>query len=498
MSKKKYYDYIRAIGLEPTAQQYAIDGDKKVRTSSIVDDYAFEAHKQNQNSQNEPKVQTEPQQDSQQGTVHKNSSTQPASWESLKSFLTTNIDANRNWDNEQIVDYSFLNDGVASKKLTNDQRAEGMLLFNNYLSEKSAIDAYNKAFSDAENNARRNMANQDVLAKKIMSYLAEAQGNAGLEGYSGVTQGQAINLANMQQSAQQNIQNEKNATQQSALEAYQQALLENSQNYADQYGVLMASRDEKADNEYNNYVAEVQGILENNIGENGLIKTDDFNKALDYVSNLNTTDSVKYRINQYIETYYGNIINNETNQSKSVLASIDSFEDGNTYNDIKAQLDEYKSSLGDEYDTYLDKLNEKMSKWVKENVEVNGLGKSLVSTDDIDVVINGKTFDLLSGKNIGGTGMDNTLNNLATGNKEIYPEIGTLVAYNGNLYIYKQSREGKNWHKIESDHDTVESAYNEYTRYDKDKVAASQSKKSEIDWNKVMQDISKAYAGRQY
>lgn len=251
-------------------------------------------------------------------------SNRPQSWSGLKTFLSENIDSAKDWDAENISDYSVLNNAIAAKKLTNDQRAEGQILFQNYLSDMQAQSTYNQALALAENQARKDTANNNIMADRIASYLREVQGNAGFEGYDGVTKGQAISLANMQAAAQQDVQNTRATAQQQALQAYQEASLENSRNFSDQYGTLMAARDEKADTNYQNYLTEVQSYIQTTLNDEGKLSKSDFQKAKDYISGLDTTDSVKTRLNDYIDLAYDkSVISDEESAAKQKQAKLD-------------------------------------------------------------------------------------------------------------------------------------------------------------------------------
>ncbi len=255
----------------------------------------------------------------------------------VKNWLSS-VDPDTDWSNAKITDYSTLNELVAAGKLSNDQRAEGQILFQNYISDLNAQNVYNKSVATAENEARKQTAYNDYIASKVASYLAEVQGNAGLEGYGGVTQGQAISLANMHQAEQQEVATAKNSAKQSALSAYQQALLENSQNYTDQYGTLMAARDEKADNDYNNYLLDVQNYIEKSLDEDGKISQTDYQKASDYIGDLNVTDSVKQRLEDYINLAYEDSVITDEEQSAK---------------ERQTKVAEISALTKDNYDTYL-------------------------------------------------------------------------------------------------------------------------------------------------
>lgn len=294
------------------------------------------------------------QQDVARQTSSNTPSNRPQSWSGLKTFLSENIDSAKDWDAENISDYSVLNNAIAAKKLTNDQRAEGQILFQNYLSDIQAQSAYNQALALAENQARKDTANNNAMADRIASYLREVQGNAGFEGYDGVTKGQAISLANMQAAAQQDVQNTRATAQQQALQAYQQASLENSRNFSDQYGTLMAARDEKADTNYQNYLAEVQSYIQTSLNDEGKLSKSDFQKAKDYISGLDTTDSVKTRLNDYIDLAYDkSLISDEESAAKQK----------------QAKLDEINALTIKNFDSYLAGLTEAQKAEYKDAIE---------------------------------------------------------------------------------------------------------------------------------
>ena len=361
MTNKKLPAYLRAVGLSdeldnayrgrgmgiPRPSQN-LNANRRLKESDALSAYqeAAETQPQENGAQSAP--------DAPSGANSTASSSRPQSWSGLKSFLMQNIDANRDWDSENINDYSILNNAIAAKQLTNDQRAEGQILFQNYLSDVNAQNTYNKAISQAENQARRNTANNALLADKIMSYLDETQGNAGLSGYDGVTKGQAINLANMQASAQQDVQAQKANAQQSALEAFQNAMLDNSKNFSDQYGTLMAARDEKADTNYQNYVVELQNYVEAAKNDEGKVSKSDYNKALDYIQGLDTTAETKKRLEDYLDlAYEKSIISDEESAAK----------------ERQAKLAEINALTIKDFDSYLSGLSEEQKKAYKTELD---------------------------------------------------------------------------------------------------------------------------------
>lgn len=347
MAKKKrsiiddYYDISQTNGVE---------GEAIKNNTKAADNLA--AYQKVAAEQTQP-IETQ-QQDVARQTSANTPSNRPQSWSGLKTFLSENIDSAKDWDAENISDYSVLNNAIAAKKLTNDQRAEGQILFQNYLSDIQAQSAYNQALALAENQARKDTANNNAMADRIASYLREVQGNAGFEGYDGVTKGQAISLANMQAAAQQDVQNTRATAQQQALQAYQQASLENSRNFSDQYGTLMAARDEKADTNYQNYLAEVQSYIQTTLNDEGKLSKSDFQKAKDYISGLDTTDSVKTRLNDYIDLAYDkSLISDEESAAKQK----------------QAKLDEINALTIKNFDSYLAGLTEAQKAEYKDAIE---------------------------------------------------------------------------------------------------------------------------------
>lgn len=319
--KKNLEEYYAAMGLTPPSQAY-LDGSGNLKQSERLSDYQKVAADQTQSNEQQPQTPEQPSSKTQPTTT--TPSNRPQSWNGLKTFLQENIDNTRDWDAENIMDYSVLNNAIAEKKLSNDQRAEGQILFQNYLSDVQAQSTYNQALARAENQARKDTALNNAMAERVASYIREVQGGAGFEGYEGVTKGQAISLANMQASSQQDIQNAKATAQQEALQAYQDAALENSRNFSDQYGTLMAARDEKADTNYQNYLSEVQSYIQSTLNDEGKLSKSDFQKAKDYISGLDTTDSVKTRLNDYIDLAYDkSIISDEESAAKQKQAKLD-------------------------------------------------------------------------------------------------------------------------------------------------------------------------------
>lgn len=388
------------------------------------------------------------------------------SYTSLKSLLdgygvdTSQLDKNR-------LDYTYLN-GVTDKDgnpLSRAQKREASISLFNYLQDAQALRNKNLVVANAENTARKDTAYQSMLSEKLRKYLGAAEDATGQTGYTGVTQGNRIALANQEAARHQAIQETRDVNVNNALANYINSVNENGRNALEQNTALWASLDAQDDTDYQNYLAEVQNLAANALDDNGQIKSEDYDKIGTYIDGLNISDQVKKNLKNYMDTAYSKYIDTQENVAKRET-EITNFTGGkDSYKTVKAALDDNKDALGEEeYNKRLAELNKKMSQWVKENIEIKGLSKTLEKSDDIDLVINGKTFDLLAGKRT--SNMDWTLNTEATGSKDVYPDVGTIVAYNGKMYLYKKSRYGENWHELAGDGSSVKDAYAAYTQYD--------------------------------
>lgn len=183
-----------------------------------------------------------------------------------------------------------------------------------------------------------------------------------------------------------------------------------------------------------------------------------------------TSETVQATIDN-VEKYYaeGKITNEQrqniqNNYMSGVVKGVSNPDD---YFDVKKQLDEYKNSgkiSESQYGELVKSLYGTTTKRLDNSqYTVKGLGKSLVNTDDIDVVIDGKRYDLVSG-HITNDSTKKVLNEAATGNSATAPSTGTIIVFCGEMYIYKKSRKGTNWHKMGNDGDKVADAIQAYNR----------------------------------
>lgn len=233
-------------------------------------------------------------------------SDKPSSWNTLLSFLNTNIDGNRDWGAENITDASLIDQAYNEGKISREQRTEGRIALENYLKDVDAQRAYSNAMAEAENTARRNTAYNDYLASRLASYLKEVQGTSGLDGYDGVTKGQAINLANIEAQRQGDVNAQRQQAESNAFEAYRQALRENSDFATDQRTDLDASFDAQNDAIYQNGLAMVDNIYADR-AEDGKLSQSDYNEIKNYINELaGASEETKKKLLADVEALYGN------------------------------------------------------------------------------------------------------------------------------------------------------------------------------------------------
>lgn len=250
-------------------------------------------------------------------------SDRPSSWNTLLSFLNTNIDGNRDWGAENITDASLIDQAYNEGKISREQRTEGRIALENYLKDVDAQRAYSNAMAEAENQARRNTAYNDYLASRLASYLKEVQGTSGLDGYDGVTKGQAINLANIEAQRQGDVNAQRQQAESNAFEAYRQALRENSDFATDQRTNLDASHDAQEDVSYSNGNAMVGTYVESILDENGKISQSDYNKLVEYINTMpDVADGVKEKLLRDAELLYGKLVITDEEAKKSENATL--------------------------------------------------------------------------------------------------------------------------------------------------------------------------------
>lgn len=250
-------------------------------------------------------------------------SDRPSSWNTLLSFLNANIDGNRDWGAENITDASLIDQAYNEGKISREQRTEGRIALENYLKDVDAQRAYSNAMAEAENTARRNTAYNDYLASRLASYLKEVQGTSGLDGYDGVTKGQAINLANIEAQRQGDVNAQRQQAESNAFEAYRQALRENSDFATDQRTDLDASHDAQEDVSYADGMAMVGTYVESIMDGNGKISQSDYNKLVDHINTMpDVADGVKEKLLRDAELLYGKLVIADEEAKKTENATL--------------------------------------------------------------------------------------------------------------------------------------------------------------------------------
>ena len=325
-----------------------------------------------------------------------------------------------------------------------------------YAADQAKLAAEQQANSDklnAELNYAENMANNDAAlaqykqqkeeeakAKKEQeeaerkAYYAELLGYANNGSY---TQEQLAQLG-----AQYGLSEEQLKSLDDAALTYKDNTYK--QNYA-----------EALDN-ITNYGADLDASYLDNMLKMDLITQEQYN---DLKNQLNTklTDEIKQNVTNGNSTtiqasidnadkYYSEgKITQEQYQSVyndyvgSAVGGVSNVDD---YQSVKKTLDEYKKSgklSQAQYDNLLSKMKKNTTKKLDSSqYKVSGLSTALDKTDDIDVKINGVTYDLVSGSRVEKDSTKSLLNEVATGNSGTAPSVGTIVVVCGKMYIYKK------------------------------------------------------------
>lgn len=229
-----------------------------------------------------------------------------SSWGNLRNYLKTNVDPNKDWDSEEIKDYNHLLGAQAAGKVSGDKFTEGRNLFQQYLADAQATDVYQKAQAKAENEARRETAYGNYLSTRLGSYLREIQGNAGIAGYGGLTQGQAIAVKNDQENAFRAIQDNKRTALQGALDTYQGALASHSQTAIDQATAIDATREAKNEDKKLAVQEYVQQYLDKtDTDSNGVYPEATTNKVNEYIENSGLAPEEQEEVKKTIDFVNG-------------------------------------------------------------------------------------------------------------------------------------------------------------------------------------------------
>lgn len=244
-----------------------------------------------------------------------------SSWANVKDYLKTYIDSERDWDKEEISDYSVLQ----KQGLSADQRAEGKTLLQQYLADADADSAYKQARVNADNEARRQTALQDYLYTRLSSYMPILQSNSGQKGYNGLTEGQAVALHNTQAQAQQDIHATKEASKATALSTYLNSLRDNSATAIDQLTSIDTARETKQtekDANLRQNISDYLGGTELNgysgaMTEDGVLSESKYTELQEYLKNNGASDDV---LNE-LELLYKNNVKSDEHVNTSYIES---------------------------------------------------------------------------------------------------------------------------------------------------------------------------------
>lgn len=315
-----------------------------------------------------------------------------SSWNTLSGLLTKYIDETKKWNSSDIVDYSIFDNAYNDGKITREQREEGIIATKNYLNDLQAQKLYAQAMANAENEARRSTAYNDYLASKIASYLKEVQGTNGLEGYEGITQGQAINLSNLEAQRQSEITGNKQTAQTNALEAYQKALLGNSEIAEDQRSTLYSSMDQQTDVNDNNVRNTAEAKLQDIMQLNGdTIKQSEYDSILEYINDSDLSEEAKDKIIKDMNVLYGDKVKSDedlTAEKKSQLVTeLNKITTATAFDDYVSQLTtEEKSLLSSEIKSKNNALHPKGTG------QLTGVSAKYLASGHYEFTYNGVTY----------------------------------------------------------------------------------------------------------
>lgn len=226
----------------------------------------------------------------------------------LKQYLEgIDVDTS-NFDNDEI-DGQYLSkltkrDG---SQLSKEENIMGEIKLKQYLGDYQAQQNLNNNISLAENQARQDIAYNDYVNSKLAKYLNIAEENNGTAGYTGITQGNRIQLANQEKNIASQIEQNKQSTIKDYLNTYGNQLMTNSMKALDQETTAQATLDEIANNKYSAYEIGVETALgnieqkykPNNDGSYSTAMRDEMFDFIDKSSKL--TDEDKAEMKRQIE-----------------------------------------------------------------------------------------------------------------------------------------------------------------------------------------------------
>ena len=235
------------------------------------------------------------------------------SYKTLKSYLDSIDVDTSNMDNDTL-DYQYLQRlrKKNEEALSTQEQREGGIALKQYLADAQALQEKNKNIALAENNARQETAYNDYVNSKLAKYLNIAEENNGTAGYTGITEGNRIALANQEKNIASNIQSEKQSAISDYLKKYNDTLASNSQSALDQTTTFWGEMDKKdADEETQRLLQEsneklekqtfianakkrIDGILSKwGTLDNGAYKKEALTNIKEYIDRLDLTDEEK-------------------------------------------------------------------------------------------------------------------------------------------------------------------------------------------------------------
>lgn len=229
------------------------------------------------------------------------------SYDSLKSYLDSLDVDTSNMDNEtldlQYLDRLKKRNGEA---LSHDEKLQGNITLKQYLADSQAGINKDLGMAKAENTARQQTAYNDYVNSKLAKYLHIAEENNGTAGYTGITQGNRIQLANQEKNMASEIQNAKQNAIQEYLQTYGNQLMSNAQTALAESTQLQGQLDSKRANEEaaakyekNQLIEKTQAGIENIIEKWGNLDgtTKQKHEALweikEYIDSRNLSDEEK-------------------------------------------------------------------------------------------------------------------------------------------------------------------------------------------------------------
>ena len=330
------------------------------------------------------------------------------SYDTLKSYLDSIDVDTSNMDNDTL-DYQYLQrlrkrNGEA---LSTQEQREGGITLKQYLADADAERVKNEGIALAENNARQETAYNDYVNSKLAKYLNIAEENNGTAGYTGITEGNRIALANQEKNIASNIQSEKQNAISDYLKQYNNTLASNSQYALDQMTEMQSTFDkeakDQADTDKYNLESDIKSII-NKKQPNENINGDDYydvnvlNEIKDYINNYNVDDATKQELIKRVESSY-NWKDYKIDKIKNINSSIETIinkynatdENGKKYysNDTLTEIDKVidNSDLDDQSKQQL--KDEIRTKYNFKDIKPQSKAPTLTAS-------NGKTLDKVS------------------------------------------------------------------------------------------------------